>query len=116
MTSPVSIPFESIIQLDRSSGTPVYLQIAHQVINAIQRQYLPAGTRLPGTRVLAKALQVHRNTIIMACQELDAQGGQGGRYGCGAHWVVAGRRARRRIFPTLVFGSSSRNSMYFGRL
>ncbi|GAB2676462.1 PLP-dependent aminotransferase family protein [Flavihumibacter cheonanensis] len=74
MTSPVTIPFESIIQLDRSSGTPVYLQIAHQVINAIQRRYLPAGTRLPGTRILAKALQVHRNTIIMACQELEAQG------------------------------------------
>ncbi len=74
MASPVSIPFESIIKLDRSSSTPVYLQIAHQVINAIQRQYLPAGTRLPGTRILAQALQVHRNTIIMACQELDTQG------------------------------------------
>ncbi|KYP14641.1 PLP-dependent aminotransferase family protein [Flavihumibacter sp. CACIAM 22H1] len=74
MASPVTIPFESIIQIDRGSSTPVYLQIAHQIINAIQRQYLPAGTRLPGSRQLATALRVHRNTIIMACQELDAQG------------------------------------------
>jgi GntR family transcriptional regulator/MocR family aminotransferase len=74
MASPVSIPFESIIQVDRSSSTPVYLQIAHQLINGIQRRYLPAGTQLPGSRLLGQVLHVHRNTIIMAYDELDAQG------------------------------------------
>ncbi len=74
MASPASIPFESFIQLDRSSGTPVYQQIANQIINAVQRQYLPSGIKLPGSRILAKALKVHRNTIIMAFEELNAQG------------------------------------------
>lgn len=74
MTSPVTIPFQSFIQPDRQSETPVYLQIAHQLINAVQRRYLPAGTRLPGSRVLGQLLQVHRNTIIAAYDELTAQG------------------------------------------
>jgi len=30
--------------------------------------------------------------------------------------TAASRSSRRRILPTLVFGSSSRNSMYFGFL
>jgi GntR family transcriptional regulator/MocR family aminotransferase len=49
MDSPVKIPYESFIKIDRKSETSIYLQIANQLINAIQRGFLPFGTKLPGT-------------------------------------------------------------------
>jgi len=74
MSSPVQIPFKSVIRIDRSLDRPVYLQIAHQMINAIQRGVLVDGVQLPGTRSLSVDLDVHRKTIIAAYDELDAQG------------------------------------------
>ncbi|MCX2477610.1 PLP-dependent aminotransferase family protein [Pedobacter sp. MC2016-15] len=74
MSSPVNIPFKSVIRIDKSLDRPVYLQIAHQMINAIQRGVLLDGIQLPGTRSLADDLEVHRKTIIAAYYELDAQG------------------------------------------
>lgn len=74
MSSPVNIPFQTVIKIDRSIDHPVYLQIARQLINAIQRGVLQAGSQLPGSRSLALILQVHRKTIIAAFDELDAQG------------------------------------------
>lgn len=63
-----------MIHIDKSIDRPVYLQIAHQMINAIQRGVLQPGVQLPGTRSLSTDLQVHRKTIIAAYDELDAQG------------------------------------------
>jgi GntR family transcriptional regulator/MocR family aminotransferase len=74
MSSPVKIPFKSVIRIDRSLDRPVYLQVAHQMINAIQRGVLLDGVQLPGTRSLSEDLEVHRKTIIAAYDELDAQG------------------------------------------
>lgn len=74
MSSPVQIPFKSVIRIDRGLDRPVYLQIAHQMINAIQRGVLLAGIQLPGTRSLAEDLGLHRKTVIAAYDELDAQG------------------------------------------
>lgn len=74
MSSPVVFPWQTLIPVDRDSATAVYLQITHQVINAIQRGYLPGGARLPGTRMMSTLLGVHRKTIIAAYEELDAQG------------------------------------------
>lgn len=50
------------------------MQITHQLINAIQRGYLPFGTKLPGTRALSMILEVHRNTAVAVYDELFAQG------------------------------------------
>jgi len=74
MSSPVRIPFKSVIRIDKSLDRPVYLQIAHQMINAIQRGVLLDGIQLPGTRSLSEDLEVHRKTVIAAYDELDAQG------------------------------------------
>jgi len=74
MTSPAKIPFVSILHIDKKSTTPLYVQIAQQMINAIQRGFLMIGTKLPGTRVLSDTLQVHRQTVIAAYQELESQG------------------------------------------
>lgn len=74
MNSPVSNLFQNFISIDRNSTTSIYLQITYQLINAIQRGYLPAGMKLPGSRTLAEWFEVHRKTIVAVYEELDAQG------------------------------------------
>lgn len=74
MNSPDPIVFKNIIKLNHEVQTPIYLQIAHQIINAIQRGYLEKGHKLLGTRSLSNLLNVHRKTIIAAYEELDTQG------------------------------------------
>lgn len=72
--SPVEIPYRSLVQLNKDSTLPVYRQIAERLIDAIQRGYLIAGIRLPGTRILGKILGVNRNTIVAVYEELETQG------------------------------------------
>ena len=74
MNSPVEFPYESFILINRNSEISIYMQISNQLINAIQRGVLPFGIKLPGTRALSIILNVHRNTIIAAYDELFAQG------------------------------------------
>lgn len=74
MSSPVQISFARYIQIDRDSLTPMYLQVVHQYIQAVQNGFLVSGQKLPGSRVLAEHLQIHRKTVISALDELEAQG------------------------------------------
>ncbi|WP_449398119.1 aminotransferase-like domain-containing protein [Chryseobacterium wanjuense] len=74
MNSPVDIPYQSFIKINRNSEVAIYMQVTNQLINAIQRGFLPFGTKLPGTRALSQLLQVHRNTIVAVYDELFAQG------------------------------------------
>src|SRR5690606_22629287 len=74
MDSPVSVPYRSLITIERQAATPVYLQLVHQFIHAIQRGYLPQGHKLPGSRKLGLILGLHRNTVVAGYTELDAQG------------------------------------------
>jgi GntR family transcriptional regulator/MocR family aminotransferase len=50
--SPVNV-VKRLIHFDKSSASPVYIQISQQIINAIQRSYLAGGSLLPGTESLA---------------------------------------------------------------
>ncbi|MGB0524451.1 MAG: PLP-dependent aminotransferase family protein [Flammeovirgaceae bacterium] len=68
------LPFKSIIHIDRSSRTPVYLQIVNALIREVKQGRLLAGAKLPGSRQLAELLQVHRKTVVTAYDELLAQG------------------------------------------
>lgn len=74
MNSPAEIPYNSFIEINRFSETPIYLQLANQLAKAIQLGYLPSGTKLLGTRQLSLILNLHRNTIVNSFQELEAQG------------------------------------------
>jgi len=73
MNSPVSNLLKQLIDFDKSSTQPVYIQIAQQIINAIQRGYLIKGTALPGSRVLSQLLKIHRNTVVAVYDELASQ-------------------------------------------
>jgi GntR family transcriptional regulator/MocR family aminotransferase len=72
--SPVNALLKKLIHFDKSSASPVYIQISQQIINAIQRSYLAGGTLLPGTRILSQLIQVHRNTVVAVYDELASQG------------------------------------------
>lgn len=74
MNSPDNIPYKTYVAIDRQLSVPIYLQIANQLIGAIAKGWLPAGIRLPGSRRLSALLEVHRNTITAAYDELYAQG------------------------------------------
>lgn len=60
------------ILIDRSSPTPIYLQICQQIRGMIASGALPAGFRLPPERRLAAALGVTRGTVLAAYRELRA--------------------------------------------
>lgn len=63
-----------LLQLNFSSGLPVYRQIADQVRVAAASGALRTGEPLPGIRPLAEQLRVNRNTVAKAYAELEAQG------------------------------------------
>ncbi|MBB6108310.1 GntR family transcriptional regulator / MocR family aminotransferase [Mucilaginibacter lappiensis] len=64
---------EILIPIDKTAQTPVYLQIANGIINQIRQGKLKPGSPLPGSRVLAQKLAIHRQTVVAAYDELYAQ-------------------------------------------
>ncbi len=62
------------IRLDRRLRMPIYQQLAQQLTEEIRRGRLSPGTALPGTRELAGELRINRKTVVVAYDELIAQG------------------------------------------
>jgi len=63
----------------RRPDLPVYLRIARLLTDEIRRGRLRAGVRLPSTRGLAAMLEVNRNTVVAAYDELASEGWVSGR-------------------------------------
>lgn len=63
----------NLISIDKTAQTPVYLQVANGIINHIRQGSLKPGAALPGSRILAKNLAIHRQTVVAAYDELYAQ-------------------------------------------
>ena len=61
-------------RVDRRRSVPVYQQIVQALIHDIQRGRLVPGTFLPSSRELATTLGVNRKTIVIAYDDLIAQG------------------------------------------
>lgn len=74
MSSPVKIPFQTFVKIDRRKKDAIYMQIVYQFINAVKSNLLEDNDQLPGSRKIAEALQVHRKTIVAALEELQEQG------------------------------------------
>ncbi|MFT8345757.1 PLP-dependent aminotransferase family protein [Gluconobacter oxydans] len=62
------------VRLDNESPLPIYIQIANAIVHDIERGRLAPGEFLPSTRAMAKLLSVNRKTIVLAYDELIAQG------------------------------------------
>ncbi|MEN0109874.1 MAG: GntR family transcriptional regulator [Planctomycetota bacterium] len=62
------------LHIDAADSTPVYDQIARQVVFAVAGGALAAGDLIPSVRELARELAVNPNTVARAYRELQAQG------------------------------------------
>jgi DNA-binding transcriptional regulator YhcF (GntR family) len=62
------------LELDASSGTPIYEQIAGKIEEAVATGRLGAGERLPSVRDLAAELGVAPGTVARAYSELESRG------------------------------------------
>jgi GntR family transcriptional regulator/MocR family aminotransferase len=62
------------VGLDRASPDPLYRQVYHNIRNGILSGRLAPGTRLPSTRHLAGDLGVARSTVVLAFEQLRAEG------------------------------------------
>ena len=63
----------SAIQFHPGQG-PLYQQLFDEIVRRIRNGALPAGYRLPPTRVLAKTVGAHRNTVVRAYEALEDAG------------------------------------------
>jgi GntR family transcriptional regulator len=70
-------------RLDGSSGVPPYLQLVHQVRQALLLGYLQEGDRLPTVKDVAADLVINPNTVVKAYRQLEHEGLAGGRPGQG---------------------------------
>ncbi|HET8935643.1 MAG TPA: PLP-dependent aminotransferase family protein [Polyangiales bacterium] len=62
------------IKLDPRRKEPLYRQIFDEVVSRIETRAFPPGFRLPPSRVLARELATHRNTVTRAYGDLEAAG------------------------------------------
>lgn len=69
------------LALDPSSALPLHRQIGEQVRRAILEGRLKPGTRLPSSRLLAQDLDCARGTVVLALDQLVAEGYVVGRPG-----------------------------------
>jgi GntR family transcriptional regulator/MocR family aminotransferase len=70
-----------LLNLDESSGHPLYRQVYAAVRSRILEGVLNPGAPLPSTRELARDLSVSRSTVILAYEQLRAEGYVEGRMG-----------------------------------
>lgn len=62
------------IQLSTTTNEPLYLQLFGQIKEAILKDQLAIGHRLPAIRTLAKELDVNNVTVINAYKQLESSG------------------------------------------
>jgi DNA-binding transcriptional MocR family regulator len=78
------------VQLDRDSEEPIYRQLIRHIRTQIESGLLPAGSRLPASRDLARQLGISRISVVNAYAELRAEGYLSAHAGRGT--FVAGDR------------------------
>lgn len=65
---------KELIVIDKTAGTPVYLQISNAFMQNIRQGRFRKGVKLPGSREAADLLNINRMTMVNAYEELEAQG------------------------------------------
>ncbi|MDI2130689.1 GntR family transcriptional regulator [Yinghuangia seranimata] len=74
-------------RLDAGSGVPPYLQIVHQVRQALLMGHLAVGDRLPTVKDAVGDLAVNPNTVVKAYRQLEHEGLVSARPGAGTFVV-----------------------------
>ena len=94
------------INIDPSSGLPIYLQIAQQIKTAVAMGRLQPEEPLPSVRQLAVELAVNPNTVARAYLDLEIEGVIYKRQGAGtfvsSQGVEMSKGERRRVLNELL--------------
>jgi GntR family transcriptional regulator len=61
-------------QLDTASGVATYLQLVHQVHQALQLGILEPGDQLPTAQQVVARLAINPNTVLKAYRDLEREG------------------------------------------
>jgi GntR family transcriptional regulator len=69
--------------LDPHSGVPLYLQLVHQVKQALRLGFLVPGDQLPTAREVVSRLAINPNTVFKAYRQLEFEGLLSSRPGVG---------------------------------
>jgi GntR family transcriptional regulator/MocR family aminotransferase len=101
------LPFKTLIQIDKSSATPIFVQVSEQISQLVKAGTLVAGQRLPGTRQLAELLGLHRQTVVAAYDEGVAQGWLESRAGSGTYVAAHATEIRPQPFQNVTSKSSA---------
>jgi GntR family transcriptional regulator/MocR family aminotransferase len=83
---------------DRSAGEPLAVQLVRRLRQAIETGSFAPGTKMLGSRQLAKRLGLGRNTVALAFEQLTAEGYLEARSGSGTFVAAAGLE-RRQLQP-----------------
>jgi GntR family transcriptional regulator / MocR family aminotransferase len=62
------------VLLDRSQDASLTEQLAEQLRNAIRQGRIASGTRMPSSRQLSEQLEISRNTVVRAYEQLTMEG------------------------------------------
>ena len=94
------------INIDPSSGLPIYLQIVQQIKTAVAMGRLQPEDPLPSVRQLAVGLAVNPNTVARAYLDLEIEGVIYKRQGAGtfvsSQGVEMSKGERRRVLNELL--------------
>ena len=89
--------------LDLDGEGPRYAQLIRSLKGAILDGRFAAGARLPASRSLARELDISRNTVLAAYEQLQAEGFLVGRVGSGSYVASVGSpQPQRKSSATLV--------------
>ncbi|HWW41400.1 PLP-dependent aminotransferase family protein [Pedobacter sp.] len=64
----------TFIKLEKTSRTPLYIQLYEEISRGILNGMLKSGDRMPATRLLAKEFGIARNCVIHAYEQLSIEG------------------------------------------
>ncbi|GAA2657852.1 MULTISPECIES: GntR family transcriptional regulator [Nonomuraea] len=99
------------LRLDPGSGVATYLQLVHQVKQALRLGVLMPGDQLPTIKEVVADLAINPNTVAKAYRELEREGLVAGRPGLGTFvqrslggGVTADHTAHRRDLARWVRG------------
>lgn len=82
---PNKFPFDLVV-LDRNQNEPLYQQLYDVIRNMIETHALPSGMEVPSSRELADDMNIARNTVIAAYDQLVTEG-----------FIVSRRNARATV-------------------
>jgi GntR family transcriptional regulator/MocR family aminotransferase len=86
------------VSIDSKLGEPLHRQLYDELRGSILSGRLPPGARLPASRELAALSGVSRNTVMLAFEQLRAEGYISGRLGSGTY--VADALPEHAMSPT----------------